>query len=445
MNVKDADRDPAAHCWKSLRAPGPQGTDPPLLPLLLAHRHTPHLQGHPHLVRRVEAPREMVELNRADPLGSRVRRLRRFGNWLEAGAGLGDQPQPVLGLLHPGVGVPERPPVLHRFDRPSSKRCPGCASPTSTSTIVDPVTFPCPSAGDHATRVPEVLDCWFESGAMPYAQVHYPFEHPEGSPPLPRRLHRRGPRPDPGLVLHPAWSWPPPALRRKPFRNCVVNGMILAEDGRKMSKSLKNYPDPREIIERPTGGCPARLPHQLTGGAGRTTPVLRGRGPRCGADGAAATVERLFVLHHLRRRRRHRARRPRRRPTCRVTARRSTDGSCRSSRRSSPTVNREMEGYYLYNVIPRRSDSSTTSPTGTSVAPDAASGAPARVKRRPRDKLAAFATLHEVLVTFSKVLAPVLPSSPSTSTRGWSPVSRPRWPPSATSCSWATRCASRAR
>jgi isoleucyl-tRNA synthetase len=97
-------------------------------------------------------------------------------------------------------------------------------------------------------RIPEVLDCWFESGAMPYAQAHYPFENKE---------HFEGHFPADfiaeGLDQTRGWFYTlmvlSVALFDKPaFRNVIVNGLVLAEDGRKMSKRLKNYPDPVSML-----------------------------------------------------------------------------------------------------------------------------------------------------------------------------------------------------
>jgi isoleucyl-tRNA synthetase len=99
-------------------------------------------------------------------------------------------------------------------------------------------------------RTPEVLDCWFESGSMPYAQEHYPFENKakfEGAFPATFIAE--------GLDQTRGWFYTltvlSSALFDKPaFKNCIVNGMILAEDGKKMSKSLKNYPDPAVIFDK---------------------------------------------------------------------------------------------------------------------------------------------------------------------------------------------------
>jgi isoleucyl-tRNA synthetase len=99
-------------------------------------------------------------------------------------------------------------------------------------------------------RIPEVLDCWFESGAMPYAQQHYPFENKElFEKNFPANFICEGLDQTRGwfytLVVHAAALFDAPA-----FRSCIVNGLILAEDGKKMSKRLKNYPDPVEMLDR---------------------------------------------------------------------------------------------------------------------------------------------------------------------------------------------------
>ena len=99
-------------------------------------------------------------------------------------------------------------------------------------------------------RISEVLDCWFESGAMPYAQQHYPFENKElFEENFPANFICEGLDQTRGwfytLVVHAAALFDAPA-----FRNCIVNGLILAEDGKKMSKRLKNYPDPVEMLDR---------------------------------------------------------------------------------------------------------------------------------------------------------------------------------------------------
>ncbi len=102
--------------------------------------------------------------------------------------------------------------------------------------------------GKTYTRIPEVLDCWFESGSMPYASKHYPFEGMDNFK-FPADFIAEGLDQTRGwfytlLILGTA------LFDNTPFLNVIVNGIILAEDGRKMSKSLQNYPDPMELIDK---------------------------------------------------------------------------------------------------------------------------------------------------------------------------------------------------
>ena len=70
---------------------------------------------------------------------------------------------------------------------------------------LDPITFRCAKCGGTMRREKAVIDCWFDSGSMPFAQWHYPFENKEQfEQPLSRQLHKRSHRPDPRLVLYPA-------------------------------------------------------------------------------------------------------------------------------------------------------------------------------------------------------------------------------------------------
>ena len=114
---------------------------------------------------------------------------------------------------------------------------------------VDRLSWEC-SCGGIFRRVPEVLDCWFESGAMPYAQVHYPFENKAWF-----EEHFPADFICEGLDQTRGWFYTltilAAALFESPaFRHVVVNGLVLAQDGRKMSKSLRNYTDPSEVIDK---------------------------------------------------------------------------------------------------------------------------------------------------------------------------------------------------
>jgi isoleucyl-tRNA synthetase len=104
--------------------------------------------------------------------------------------------------------------------------------------------------GKTFTRIPEVLDCWFESGSMPYAQEHYPFEHKESfDKKFPAQFIAEGQDQTRGWFysLHVLAT----ALFEKPaFENVIVNGIVLAEDGKKMSKRLQNYPDSMMVMDK---------------------------------------------------------------------------------------------------------------------------------------------------------------------------------------------------
>ena len=115
--------------------------------------------------------------------------------------------------------------------------------------FVDEIEIPSPTGKDPLKRIPEVLDCWFESGSMPYAQQHYPFENKEHF-----ESHFPADFIAEGLDQTRGWFYTlvvlAAALFDKPaFSNVVVNGLVLAEDGQKMSKRKKNYPDPQVIFD----------------------------------------------------------------------------------------------------------------------------------------------------------------------------------------------------
>ena len=119
--------------------------------------------------------------------------------------------------------------------------------------FVDELTRPNPddpTGRSTMRRVPEVLDCWFDSGSMPFAQVHYPFENAEwfeyhypGDFIVEYNAQTRGWF----YLLHVLAT----ALFDRPsFRSCVAHGVVLGDDGQKMSKSLRNFPDVNEVFDR---------------------------------------------------------------------------------------------------------------------------------------------------------------------------------------------------
>ena len=114
---------------------------------------------------------------------------------------------------------------------------------------MDKITFPCPDCGKTMTRVPEVLDCWFESGSVPFASKHYPFENKdwfENHFPSDFVVEYTGQIRCWFYYLHVLAT----ALFDRPaFKTCVVHGTILAKDGKKLSKSSHNYTDPMELMK----------------------------------------------------------------------------------------------------------------------------------------------------------------------------------------------------
>ena len=118
--------------------------------------------------------------------------------------------------------------------------------------FIDEIRIPSKSnPGTYLKRIDEVFDCWFESGSMPYAAVHYPFKH--------RDDFLKGMFPadfiGEGLDQTRGWFYTlmvlSTALFDKPaFKNVIVNGLVLASDGEKMSKSKRNYPDPHIILDK---------------------------------------------------------------------------------------------------------------------------------------------------------------------------------------------------
>ncbi|MBQ2811253.1 MAG: isoleucine--tRNA ligase [Alphaproteobacteria bacterium] len=117
---------------------------------------------------------------------------------------------------------------------------------------IDDVVYPNPDDPSGQTmmkRVSDVFDCWFESGSMPYAQVHYPFENKEW-------FENHFPADFIVEAIDQTRGWfytltvLSTALHNKPaFKNCICTGLLMAEGGQKLSKRLKNYPDPNEVLE----------------------------------------------------------------------------------------------------------------------------------------------------------------------------------------------------
>ncbi len=277
------------------------------------------------------------------------------------------------------------------------------------SHFIDDLTFPCTKCGGVAKRITEVFDCWFESGSMPVAQVHYPFENQEEfKKSFPADFIAEG------LDQTRGWFYTLVVLAtalfdEPPFLNVVVNGMVLAADGSKMSKSKKNYPDPEAVINE-YGSDSVRC--YLLG-----SPVVRGEPLQFNEVGIKEIVRSVmlplwnswsFFVQYATIDDFDPARDLERAPL--LADRSELDRWIISKLQSLiASINAEMDGYYLYKTIP---------PT-LSFIEDLTNWYIRRSRRRfwknaqtheeRMDKLAAYATLYEVLTTFAKVIAPILP------------------------------------
>ncbi|KAL2619895.1 hypothetical protein R1flu_000100 [Riccia fluitans] len=154
---------------------------------------------------------------------------------------------------------------------------------------IDHVTIPSKRGPEFGVlkRVDDVFDCWFESGSMPYAYIHYPFENQE--------LFERNFPGDfvaEGLDQTRGWFYTlmvlSTALFDKPaFKNLVCNGLVLAEDGKKMSKRLRNFPPVTDVIDE--YGADALRLYLIN------SPVVRGEPLRFRKEGVFAVVKDVFL------------------------------------------------------------------------------------------------------------------------------------------------------
>lgn len=143
--------------------------------------------------------------------------------------------------------------------------------------FIDKLEIPSPTGKSPLKRVEEVFDCWFESGSMPYARMHYPFENK-------KQFEEHFPADfiAEGLDQTRGWFYTLVVLAsalfdRPPFKNVLVNGLILAENGQKMSKRLKNISGPDGCGEYLRRGCAAALHARQPGRARRGPEVFGGR------------------------------------------------------------------------------------------------------------------------------------------------------------------------
>jgi isoleucyl-tRNA synthetase len=189
----------------------------------------------------------------------------RFGKWLEGARDWAISRNRYWGNPLPIWKCPDCGKTICVGSRAELAALSGTAPGDLHKHFVDEITIPCKAVpGDAASgkaapgdaapcggtmrRIPEVLDCWFESGAMPYAQNHYPFENKDSFD-----SHFPADFINEGLDQTRGWFYTltilAAALFKKPaFLNCIVSGLVLAPDGKKMSKNLRNYTDPMEVV-----------------------------------------------------------------------------------------------------------------------------------------------------------------------------------------------------
>ena len=226
--------------------------------------------GSPLIYRAVNSWFVAVEKIKADMLEANSRiawtpghiKTGRFGKWLEGARDWAISRSRYWGNPLPVWRCPECGKTVCVGSRAELRDLAGSCPEDLHKHFVDAVVIPCAavkgggggSGGREGPcpgmmrRVPEVLDCWFESGAMTYAQNHYPFENKAS-------FERRFPADFISESLDQTRGWfytltvLAAALFKQPaFKNCIVSGIVLAPDGRKMSKSLRNYTDPVEVI-----------------------------------------------------------------------------------------------------------------------------------------------------------------------------------------------------
>ncbi|MCL2602754.1 MAG: isoleucine--tRNA ligase, partial [Treponema sp.] len=175
----------------------------------------------------------------------------RFGKWLEGARDWAVSRNRYWGNPLPVWKCPDCGKILCVGSREELREYSGVYPEDLHKQFVDGITIPCAKAGGCGgtmVRIPEVLDCWFESGAMTYAQNHYPFENKEFF-----ESHFPADFISESLDQTRGWFYTLTVLaaalfKRPAFKNCIVSGIVLASDGRKMSKSLRNYTDPMNVI-----------------------------------------------------------------------------------------------------------------------------------------------------------------------------------------------------
>jgi len=326
----------------------------------------------------------------------------RFGNWLAEANDWNISRNRYWGSCIPvWINVEDPKDMICVGSRAELEALSGVRVDDLHKHVLDPIEIR--KDGKTYRRTPEVLDCWFESGSMPYAQQHYPFERKgELDAFFPAHFIAEG------LDQTRGWFYTLLVLGvslfgKSPYRNVIVNGLILARDGKKMSKRLKNYPDPNEMLDE--FGADALRAYMID------SPVVRAEELRFDEAGLKEIVRTVVlpywnVLSFFTTYASVDRFDPRAGGAAPVAERADIDRWILSVMQSLiRDVNAEMEAYRLYTVVPRL----------VAFIDDLTNWYVRRSRARfwksedDRDKANAFATLYEVLTIFSKVLAPFMP------------------------------------
>jgi len=269
--------------------------------------------------------------------------------------------------------------------------------------FIDKLKFKCEKCASEMTRIPEVLDCWFESASMPYAQNHYPFENKE-------RVEKNFPADFIAEGIDQTRGWfnklivISSALFKKPaFSNVIVNGTVLAEDGTKMSKSKQNFPPVTDVLDK--YGADAMRMYLIN------SPAVRAENLKFSEEGVKDVIKKVllplwnsygfFITY---------ANIDNFKPSREMTSPDKLDNKLDKWIMSSlqtliREVDTEMSTYRLYKVLPSM----------VTFIDNLTNWYIRRSRRRfwksenDGDKIQGYETLYTVLVTFSKIIAPVMP------------------------------------